>query len=127
MSMIQEKLFPFFQALEQKKAVLTAQIAKLEQEGRRDEANLGKVRLNIVNVFETVANADQKSVEAGGWKDFCSRYEPRFDKLSEPWRARLEKARAHGDADTIAVEEAKLEMLAWIRSTWLAMKGDKDV
>ena len=94
-------------------------IAALEQEGRDDEANLNKVRLNIVNVFFTVAAADAKAVGHQGWEAFCQRFQPRFAGLSSPWRARLEKARLHQDACAIAVEEAKIEMAEQIKKVFL--------
>lgn len=98
-------------------------IQKLEQEGRQDEANLNKVRLNIVTVFETVANADLRAVGAQGWQAFASRYQSRFASLSAPWRARLEEARRHGDTAAIAVEEAKIETAVRIEAAFHKAKG----
>ena len=102
--------------LAEEKNALEALIERMEQEGRQDEANLNKVRLNIVNVFETVAGADLRAVSQGDWAAFCARYLPRFQTLSAPWRTKLEKALAHSDVQSIAVEEAKLDMLHRIKA-----------
>ncbi len=96
------------------KTALQKQIAVLEREGRQDEANLNKVRLNIVTVFETVLAADQKQSPM--------RYETRFETLSAPWKKRLEQARAHGDHQTIAVEETKIETMEMLRRAFQASK-----
>lgn len=107
--------------LAEKRVQIEKQICVLEQEGRQDEANLEKVRLNILNVFDTVAIADERAVSAmqgDAWLQFSERYRKRFRTLSQPWRARLEQARLHRDTNVIAVEEAKLEMAEWIEKVF---------
>ena len=98
-------------------------IQRLEQEGRQDEANLNKVRLNIVTVFETVANADLRAAGSQDWEAFANWYQPRFASLSAPWRAKLEAARRHGDVSATAVEEAKIETAVWIEAAFHKAKG----
>ena len=102
---------------------LGAAIERLEQEGRQDEANLNKVRLNIVTVFETVANADLRAAGSQDWEAFANRYQPRFASLSAPWRAKLEAARRHGDVSATAVEEAKIETAVRIEAAFHKAKG----
>ena len=111
--------------LEEKREQISREIRLLEQEGRQDEANLAKVKLNIVNVFETVAAADEKAVsveQSDAWRKFHERYIQRFSTLTKPWRERLAQAKVHQDAEVVAVEEAKLETAAWIEKAFRSLE-----
>lgn len=111
--------------LEEKREQISREIRLLEQEGRQDEANLAKVKLNIVNVFETVAAADEKAVsveQSDAWRKFHERYIQRFSTLTKPWRERLAQAKVHQDAEVVAVEEAKLETAAWIEKVFRSLE-----
>ena len=99
---------------------LTKRIEKLEQEQRHDEANLCKVRLNIVQIFDTLCFVDGKA--ASTWADFCSRHLPRFQIIPAPWKARLETARMHDDLSVQIIEEAKLETASKIEQFLTAIK-----
>lgn len=107
-----------FLSAEQKR--LTDEIRHLEQQSRQDEADLHKIRLNILSVFETVAMADEK--QSATWEDFCLRYELRFDTLTAPWRARLASAVRHSDTRTRFVEEIKLSTANQIKNAFLSAK-----
>ena len=111
--------------LEEKREQISREIRLLEQEGRQDEANLAKVKLNIVNVFETVAAADEKAVsveQSDAWRKFHERYIQRFSTLTKPWCERLAQAKLHQDAEVVAVEEAKLETAAWIEKAFRSLE-----
>ena len=114
---MKQRLQPYLAALENEKKLLQEGIARLEAECRQDEANLEKVRLNIVGVFETLAHADAAAVsrESEPWAAFTQRYQQRFEQIPAPWRQRLEKALTHGDVVTRTVEECKL---ATVRRLW---------
>ena len=114
------QLAPYYAFLKTEKERLTARITLLEQQGCQDEANLQKIRLNIVGVFETVALADEKQTVT--WQAFCQRYEPRFETLTAPWQGRLAMAAAHNDIQTQTVEEAKLSMANHIRDVFFSLK-----
>ena len=120
MNSISEHLLPYRAFLAQEKEKLSQQIALLESQNRQDEANLAKIRLNIFGVFETVAAADEKATT--GWEDFCLRYEPRFDVLTAPWRARLESAVRNSDSHTRFTEEIKLSTANRIHAEFLSIK-----
>lgn len=104
-----------------RKTALMQEIRQLESAGCQDEANLCKVRLNIVLVFETLTHADAAQSN-GSWKAFCERYQARFATLPQPWRERLEQARLYNDATAQAIEEAKLETACALDKAFLAMK-----
>lgn len=120
MKTVAEHLVPYRAFLSAEKQRLTDEIARLEQQGCQDEANLHKIRWNIYSVFETVAAADEKL--AASWPDFCQRYEPRFATLTAPWRSRLADAVRHSDTHTRFVEEAKLSAANHIQNAFISMK-----
>lgn len=120
MRTISDHLLPYRAFLMEEQQRITAEICRLEQQNRQDEANLQKIRLNIVTVFETVAAADEK--QTATWEAFCQRYEPRFATLTAPWSTRLAAAREHGDLHTQVVEEAKLETANHIKDVFISTK-----
>ena len=127
MTVLKAKLAKYRCKLEEKKNQLAQSIRVLEQEGRQDEANLEKVRFNIVNVYAAVASADENAVSAcqdDAWEQFCKRYSQRFRTLSQPWRNRLAQARLHQDTETIAVEEAKLETAEWLEKVFVSLEEE---
>ncbi len=81
-------------------------IARLEKEERQDDADFVKVRTNIYEVCKTVTNALIERPGAG-----VEAVSARFDGFKKSWGAALDKAREHGDARNIVVEETKLEAL----------------
>ncbi len=122
---MKQRLQPYLAALEEEKERLAGAIAHLEAECRQDEANLEKVRLNIVGVFETLAKADASAAgrESDPWAAFVQRYQQRFEQIPAPWRQRLEKAVAHGDVLTRTVEECKL---ATVRQLWALFESREE-
>ena len=118
MTDIAAKLLPYRSFLSGQKEQLTASIRALENEGRQDEANLTKVRLNIVTVFETLCWADEAYCK-GDYDAFCQRYEARFQTIPSSWQAHLQTAKAHGDASAQIIEETKLETANEIHNVFL--------
>ncbi|MBO4839265.1 MAG: hypothetical protein J5493_07875 [Lachnospiraceae bacterium] len=82
-------------------------IMALEKDGRQDDADFAKVRTNIYEVCRTVTNAlkDRPNAGAGAVK-------AQLERFRTAWQAALDKAREHGDARNIVVEETKLAALA---------------
>lgn len=120
MKTISDHLLPFRAFLSSEKQRISALIQQAEAQSRQDEANLLKIRLNILGVFETVASADEK--QTATWEAFCLRYEPRFDTLTAPWHARLALAQQHGDLAAQTTEEEKLAGANQIKSVFLSIK-----
>jgi len=118
MTDIAAKLLPYRSFLSEKKEQLTASIRALESEGRQDEANLTKVRLNIVTVFETLCGADEAYCK-DDYAAFCQRYEARFHTIPSSWQVHLEAAKAHGDTSAQIIEETKLETANEIHNAFL--------
>ena len=83
-----------------------AEIARLENDGCQDDADFAKVRTNIYEVCRTVTNAlisrgaGAKAVKA------------QFERFRAAWGTALCRAREHGDARNIVIEETKLQALS---------------
>ena len=123
MNNISQNLLPYRNFLAQQKAAIAKEIQALESQNCFDDANILKIRLNIFEVFETVASADEK--QSSTWADFCARYEPRFDTLTAPWNARLASAVRNSDTKTRFIEEIKLSTAKRIREAFLSFRGDE--
>lgn len=122
MKTIADHLLPYRAFLADKKQRIGQAIEQLEEQKRQDEANLQKISLNIVGIFDTVALADER--QGTDWTSFCSRYERRFETLTAPWRARLAAAREHGDILTQAIEEEKLSTANEIRDVFFSIRSE---
>ena len=103
------------------RAGMASILSQLAREGRQDEANLHKVKLNIVAVYETLIGADERA--SADWEAFCARYESRFVTLPAQWQAHLDTAKAHGDVATQTIEEAKMETAARLSGAFRSLKG----
>ncbi len=84
-----------------------AEIARLEADGCRDDADFAKVRTNIFEVCRTVTNALVKRPGAGP-----EAVKKQFEHFQRSWGEALDNARKHDDARSIVIEEAKLKALA---------------
>ena len=83
-----------------------ADIARLTEEGRRDDADFAKVRTNIYDVCKTVTQALTSRPGAGPEAVMAQ-----FARFKTAWSAALDKAREHGNVGAVAVEETKLAAL----------------
>lgn len=81
-------------------------IARMEKEGCRDDADFAKVRMNIYDVCKTVTNALIDRPGAG-----AEAVKAQLLRFRSTWNTALEKAREHGDVRNIVVEETKLQAL----------------
>ncbi len=96
----------FIDYLTQKIGVCRDQIVALEKDGRKDEADFAKVRLNIYDVCRTVTNALVARPGAGP-----EAVKAQLERFRREWNAALDKAREHGDTRNTVVGETKLEAL----------------
>ena len=92
--------------LQQQAEGIRQDIAALENAGRKDDADFAKVRLNIYDVCSTVTKALADRPGAG-----ADAVKAQFARFKIIWGAALDRAREHGDARNIVVEETKLEAL----------------
>lgn len=90
-----------------------------------DDANLEKIRLNIIDIFATLVHATHPACGEDPYEDYRRAYLARFDTIPANWRQRLEEASAHGDISAAAVETLKLETADRLRSIFLEEAGEE--
>ena len=104
----------YLAALDRAKLDAESRIAHLEAEGRQDEADLEKIRRNVLAHFAKLAQQDALKGQQEGAAGFARVHAPRFDHMAEPWRQRQQKAADHGDVVAQTIEETKLKTLRQI-------------
>lgn len=105
--------------------------AALKCQDRKDEANLYKVRINICDIFTTLAGATEKKVasmklthEAEQIKAFNSEYLKLFEQIPANWITNLEKAKKFNDAVTVKTEEVKLDTAQILKSKFIDIANE---
>lgn len=93
------------------------QIQLLEQEDKKDEANLEKAKLNIYGVFETLIKTSENKAlnqkqmeEQDKVASFCEDFLAFFEKIPANWRINYEKAKEHNNVIEYVIEENKLSV-----------------
>lgn len=94
-------------------AALLAEAQSLAGSHREDEANLVKIRINILGVCKTV----RETFVRLGKSD--AEYLSKLDELRESWHTAMEQAADHGDTEQQLIETLKLETLAQARAEFL--------
>ena len=94
-----------------------ADIAGLNAEGRKDDADFAKIRTNIYEVCKTVTLALANRPGAG-----LGAVKAQFERFRTGWGAALDKARQHGDVAAVAVEETKLAALGDVTARFEEVK-----
>ena len=82
------------------------------KDGRKDEANILKAKLNIFDVCKSVFEALFKQHPEGIETVFPAT----FERITAPWEASLSKAKEHGDDRKVLIEEAKLSAVTEINA-----------
>lgn len=87
---------------------------RLVSEDRKDEANIERIRSNIMDIFKCLWNASV--TEHSGETDMLVKHEKitksfldKAYRVPQNWRQSLEKARLHDDTAKILIEETKLK------------------
>lgn len=104
-------------------------VQKLNEEDKKDEANLEKVKLNVYDIFKTMYGASEKKIYNPSNKssddkkleEFKLAYLAFFDKIPANWIISLEKAKKHEDFEKIHIEEIKLAAMEEVRSNFLRL------
>jgi hypothetical protein len=113
----------YLAALDRAKLDAESRIAHLEAEGRQDEADLEKIRRNVLAHFAKLAKQDALKGQKDGAAGFAHVHAPRFEEMAEPWRQRQQKAAAHGDVVAQTIEETKLKTLRQIWAFYQQTEG----
>ena len=91
--------------LEERKRELKFSIEQLQKEDCADEANLNKIRLNVVDIFSKMFNLSSSDDS----KVVKEKYLGYFEKITTPWYANKEKALSFKKEKEVMVEEIKIK------------------
>ena len=91
--------------LEEKQEKLKKGIKELQEQDCLDEANLEKVKLNVVEIFHKMFNISlsDKPIE------LSERYLGFFHKITEPWYINKDKALEFGEEKEVIIEDIKIK------------------
>ncbi|CRZ33972.1 hypothetical protein DFR55_10863 [Herbinix hemicellulosilytica] len=92
--------------LEQRKAEVLEEAARLIADERKDESNFLKAKANIYDVFKALLGASSKA--CNDKNAFYADFKKRAETVPAVWRKSLEEASRHGDTKKVLTEEAKL-------------------
>ncbi|MCQ4925684.1 hypothetical protein NE686_21485 [Tissierella carlieri] len=91
--------------LREKQENFKRSIEDLQKQECVDEANLEKVRLNIVEIFYKMFNISLSDNPMA----LRERYLGFFDKITEPWHINKEKALEFGKEKEVIIEDIKIQ------------------
>ena len=100
----------FFTFLDNSKQTVLDEIKSLESDGRKDEANILKAKSNVYDICKSTYGALAKKAPA----EVLTAFPEVFGRITCPWKASLEAAKAHSDDRKILIEEAKLSAVSEI-------------
>jgi|LGVF01.2.fsa_nt_gb hypothetical protein len=114
----------FFSELNKMIIDIKGDIDFLESEDRKDEANLERVKLNVLDIFKqmfdvsyrNVFNSRNKNDEAVKLSEFKNTYNEFYTNIPRNWYASLENAKKNNDFEKIAIEELKIETMEKIKN-----------
>ena len=86
-------------------AACAARAQALLADDRADESNFEKIRANVYDIFRRF-------------------FLQRAEAVPASWRAALDKANQHGDAERVQIELVKLDTLAKIKDKFSEVWGD---
>lgn len=86
---------------------------ELEADQRTDEAVFEKIKSNVYDIFRTILNVALKN-SRGDEAEAAHFFHQKLEQLPAAWAAAQDKARQHGDAVQLRLEEVKLDTAAEI-------------
>ena len=91
--------------LKEKQEDLKKSIEDLQNRECIDEANLQKIRLNIVEIFHKMFNISFSDSPVA----LKEKYLSFFDKITKPWYINKDKALEFGKENEVVIEDLKIE------------------
>lgn len=91
--------------LNKKQEDLKRNIKDLQEQECADEANLQKIRLNIVEIFYKMFNISLSDNPV----ELKEKYLNFFDKITDPWHINKQKALELGKEEEVIIEELKIQ------------------
>lgn len=110
----------YMKLLDEAVAALEQEAKALRASGRRDEADLVRIRINIHRIAGTIYQVCLRSSQGEALREAFLK---KLDALPENWRAARELALAHDDQCRVVIEDIKLDTLAGLRARYLETEG----
>lgn len=95
----------YLDLLNKKQEDLKKNIKDLQLQECTDEANLQKIRLNIVEIFYKMFNISLSDNPV----ELREKYLNFFDKITDPWHINKEKALEFGNVEEVIIEDLKMQ------------------
>ena len=102
--------------LNKKQEDLKRNIRDLKEQECADEANLQKIRLNIVEIFYKMFNISLSDNPM----ELKKKYLNFFEKITEPWHINKEKALEFGKEEEVIIEDLKIQEAEELKSKFKA-------
>ncbi|SRR5690554_40912 len=101
--------------LKNKQSNIRISIEDLLKNDRVDEANLEKIRLNIVDIFSKMFNISMTS----NCEALKEKYLGYFDKITNPWHINKIKAEEFGKEQETIIEDIKIHEAEELKSKFI--------
>lgn len=111
-----EKKERFIGYLDERTSAVQADIVRLIEDDRRDEADFEKIRGNIFQIIKTIVQASGRISE--NEEEQIQFVDSRLTAFAEDWKEAMAKAAKHNDEKRILQEQVKLEAIDEIRSNF---------
>ena len=111
-----EKKENFIGYIDERTSAVQADIVRLIEDDRRDEADFEKIRGNIFQIIKTIVKASERISE--NEDEQIQFVDSRLTLFTETWKESMTKATEHNDERRILQEQVKLEALNEIRSAF---------
>ena len=109
--------------LRDKQESLEKTIEDLQSQDCVDEANLGKVRINIVEIFHKMFNISLSDNP----EDLREKYLGFFDKIASPWYRNKEKALEFDNEMEAIIEDIKIQEAEELKNQFKEYYGQLDI
>lgn len=109
--------------LRDKQERLEKTIEDLQNQDCVDEANLGKVRINIVEIFHKMFNISLSDNP----EDLREKYLGFFDKIAGPWYRNKEKALEFDNEMEALIEDIKIQEVEELKNQFKEYYGQLDI
>ena len=101
--------------LKNKQSNISLSIEDLSKNDRVDEANLEKIRLNIVDIFSKMFNISMTN----NCDALREKYLGFFDKITNPWHINKIKAKEFGKEQEAIIEDIKIQEAEELKSKFV--------
>lgn len=109
----------FFEEVNEVEDTILKKIDFLKEEDRMDEANLEKIKLNVIGIFKKMFDVSLRKVfkhenntdESVKYDNFKKVYLDFYNNIPSNWYINLEKAKKNNDFDNVLIEEIKINTM----------------